>query len=209
MLEVPSFDFFQYGGSLPMLIEQCFSICGPWPTGGPQCILMKVVFEVVCFRPEKPLEFWWRPFFFFGDYLFSAEKSFKCTSKLIWPENLGQVLKLNFECGPWKILKIKMGHGYKNVGKHCSRMLVGWPSSPPVVGQCLPTLAKNLLAEPEHFCVDVVRQRVWFDIIDRMLFSNLANLSSNVPFLLFWLLFIFSWGSSTNSNFHYFSCFLC
>ena len=75
-------------------------------------ILLKTFFlEIICFRLEKPLEFWCEDLFFLEITCFWPEKLFQCTLKLIWPEYLGQVLKQYFENGPWKICKIKMGHG--------------------------------------------------------------------------------------------------
>ena len=88
---------------------------------GPLSILVKVVFEffVFLFGRKNRLNFGEDLFFFFEITSFWPEKSFQFTSKLIWPENFGQVLQRYFESGPWKIFRIKMGHGYKKVGNYC------------------------------------------------------------------------------------------
>ena len=99
---------------LHIQLRQWFWTCGPWPTGGPQSILVwkrriGIFFlEITCFWPEKPFEFWWRPFFF-RDHLFSAEKPFQSNSRLmkIWVKFLSNTLRV----GPWKIFKMKMGQG--------------------------------------------------------------------------------------------------
>ena len=96
---------------------QCFSICGPWPIGGPQSILQWATqhFGKSRILKKSCLNFFfsWRSPVFgrknrlnFGEDLFFLEitcfrpkKPLHSTSKLIWPENLGQVLEQYFESG--------------------------------------------------------------------------------------------------------------
>ena len=66
------------------------------------------VLEITLFRSKKTFKFWWRPFFMEITW-FRPEKPFQSNSRLmkIWVKLLRNTLRL----GPWKIFKMKMGHG--------------------------------------------------------------------------------------------------
>ena len=79
-------------------LNQCFSICGPWPTGGPQNILLWAtehfgksrIFEKSCLK-----------FLFPGDNLFLAGKSARILVKIFFSEitlfSAGNTLRVAME----------------------------------------------------------------------------------------------------------------
>ena len=102
------------------------------------CFFVFFCLEIIRFRPEKPFEFWRRPFFL-EITCFWPEKPFQSNSRLmkIWvkfvywcfklpkksplplrnpsyatAQDSGKLqLSITLRVGPWKIFKMKMGHG--------------------------------------------------------------------------------------------------
>ena len=73
--------------------------------------------EITSFRPEKPLEFRWRPFFFFWDHLFSAGKIVfnllqNWFGRKIWVKFLSDTLRV----GHGKFLESKWATVIKRLG---------------------------------------------------------------------------------------------
>ena len=87
-------------------LNQCFSTCGPqnilqWAT---EHFGKSRIFKKSCLK-----------FLFPGDNLFLAGKSARSLVKTFFFRDHLVFGRKYFKSGPWKIFKIKMGHGYKKV----------------------------------------------------------------------------------------------
>ena len=134
-----------------LALKQCFSTCGPqgilqWATEhfGKSCVWIFWMLEITSFRPKKPLEFWWRPFFcsfYWRSPVFGQKICFNALQnwfgRKIWVKFLSNTLRVGhgkFSKSKWATVRKRL----KTTALKVKRLNFGGPVLGETPYSCIP-----------------------------------------------------------------------